>query len=89
MASVETVQLPKDCKGRTLHINDEVLILRRDGKPYGKGRILSMTLTCLHPMHWHVELYASALNIEIYATRLDGFEPSGLERIGDGSDGSD
>lgn len=85
MASVETVRLPKDCKGRTLHINDAVLILR-DGKPCGKGRILSMTLTCLRPMHWDVELYASALNIEIYATRLDGFEPSGLERIGDGSD---
>lgn len=84
MASVETVQLPKDCKGRTLHINDEVLILR-DGKPYGKGRVLSMTLTCLRPMHRHVELYASALNIEIYATRLDGFEPYELERIEVGS----
>lgn len=85
MASVETVQLPKDCKGRTLHINDEVLILH-DGKPIAQGRILSMALTCLRPMHWHVELYASILGIEIYATRLDGFEPSELERIEVGSD---
>ncbi len=80
MKSAETVQLPKDRNGRTLHINDEVLILR-DGKPYGQGRILSMTLTCLSPVHWRVELYASALDLELYATRLGGFEPSRLERI--------
>ncbi len=88
MKSAETVQLPKDRNGRTLHINDEVLILR-DGKPYGQGRILSMTLTCLSPVHWRVELYASALDLELYATRLDGFEPSGLERIEAGSDDAD
>ena len=81
MKSAETVELPKDCKGRTLHLDDRVLILR-DGEPYGQGRILSMTLTCMRPAHWYVELYASALDLERYATRLDGFEPSGLERIG-------
>lgn len=88
MKSAETVQLPKDRNGRTLHINDEVLILR-DGKPCGQGRILSMTLTCLSPVHWRVELYASALDLELYATRLDCFEPSGLERIEAGSDDAD
>ena len=80
MKSAETVQLPKDRNGRTLHTYDHVLILR-DGKPYGQGRILSMTLTCLSPVHWRVELYASDLDLELYATRLDGFEPSGLVRI--------
>ena len=80
MVSAETVELPRDRKGRTLHVYDKVLILR-DGEPYGQGRILSMTLTCLSPVHWRVELYAGALDLGIYATRLDGFEPSGLERI--------
>lgn len=85
MKSVEVVELPRDRKGRQLHTYDKVLILR-DGKPYGQGRILSMTLTCLSPVHWHVELYVSALNLELYASRMDGFEPSGLERIEVGSD---
>ena len=88
MANAEKVELPRDLKGQTLHVYDKVLILR-DGKPYGQGRILSMTLTCLAPVHWRVELYASALDLELYATRLDGFEPSGLERIEAGSDDAD
>ena len=87
MTSAETVKLPKDRKGRTLHLDDRVLILR-DGEPYGQGRILSMTLTCIRPAHWYVELYASALDLERYATMLDGFEPSGLEKIEEGSDDS-
>lgn len=89
MKSVEVVELPKDRKGRQLHVYDKVLILH-DGKPYGQGRILSMTLTCLSPVHWRVELYASALDLEIYAIRRGGFDPRELERIEvDSDDGTD
>lgn len=87
MARAETVELPKDRKGRTLHVDDKVFVLR-DGEPYAKGNILSMTLTCLKPVHWYVELHVSAIGYERYASRLDGFEPDILERIERPDDGS-
>lgn len=50
MASAEVVKLPKDRKGRTLHINDEVLVSRG-------GKLTSMTLMLLDPALWYVGLY--------------------------------
>lgn len=88
MASTETVELPKDRKGRTLHTDDKVIVFR-DGEPYSEGKILSMTLTSLRPVYWYVEVYVSAIGYAQYATRLDGFEPHKLERIGVGSDDGD
>lgn len=54
--SAETVQLPKDREGRTLHINDEVIVFR-DGKPIAQGEVTGMTVEMLNPAIWFVCLY--------------------------------
>lgn len=41
MASAEVVELPKDRKGRTLHIDDEVLVCC-GGNPVAQGEVTSL-----------------------------------------------
>lgn len=88
MASAETVELPKDRKGRTLHVGDEVLVYRC-GKPVAQGEVISMTLICLEPVIWYVCLRIGAIGKRRYRTRCDGFATGKLERIEVGSDDGD
>lgn len=86
--SAETVQLPKDRKGRTLHIGDEVLVYRC-GKPVAQGEVMSMTLVWLEPVTWYAGLHIGAIGDRRFRTSSDGFEPYELERIEVGSDDGD
>ena len=76
MASTEMVELPKDRKGRTLHINDEVLVGRN-----AQGEVTSLTLAMLDPAAWYVGLCMGAVGDMRYRTVCDGFAPGELERI--------
>lgn len=87
MASAETVQLPKDRKGQTLHIGDEVLVYSYDRKPIGQGEVVSMTLVLLEPTAWYVDLHMGAIGDKRYRTSCGGFDPHELERIGADEDG--
>lgn len=82
MPSAETVELPKDRKGRTLHINDEVLVCCG-------GKLVSMTLAMLCPAAWYVGLHMGAIGDMRYRTSCDGFAPDELERIEVGIDDND
>lgn len=87
MAGAETVELPKDRKGRTLHIDNEVLVYR-DGRPYAQGEVTGMTLVSLEPVTWYVDLHVGAIGDRRYRTSCDGFRPDELERIEEGIDGN-
>ena len=79
MPGAEVVELPKDRKGRTLHISDEVL-LGRDAQ----GEAVSMTLALIDPLASYM-----GPNMWLYGTGCDGFRQDGLERIGEATDGTD
>ena len=79
MASAEVVELPKDRKGRTLHINDESLVGRN-----AQGEALSMTLALIDPLAWYMGPY-----MWLYGTGCDGLRQDGTERIGEATDGTD
>lgn len=85
--SAETVQLPKDREGQTLHIGDEVLVYRNE-EPIGQGEVMDMTLVWLDPATWYLDLYEGAVGDLRYRTRCGCFNPRELERIEVGSDGS-
>jgi len=80
MVSAETVELPKDRKGRTLHIGDEVLTYPC-GQPAGQGEVISMTLVLLEPVAWYVDLRLGAIGDRRWRTNCRGFDPRALERI--------
>lgn len=80
MLSAETAELPKDRKGRTLHIGDEVLVFR-GGEPIAQGEIMYMTLVLLEPVSWAVDLRLGAIGDRRWRTSCRGFEPAALERI--------
>ena len=86
--SAETVRLPKDRRGRTLHINDEVMVFR-DGKPCAQGEVTGMTLEMMNPAIWCVCLLMGAIGDRRYRTSCDGFMPDELERIEVGIDDID
>lgn len=88
MKSAETVGLPKDRRGRTLHIDDEVMVFNC-GKPCAQGNVVYLKLIEQDPVHWHVDLYAGAVGDRLYRTPVGGFEPYELERIEVGSDDAD
>lgn len=86
--SVEVVVLPRDRKGRTLHIGDEVLVYRC-GKPSAQGEVISMALVLLEPVSWSVDLHMGAIGDRRYRTSCGGFDPHELERIEVADDGTD
>ena len=88
MASAEVVELPKDRKGRTLHIDDEVLVCC-GSNPVAQGEVVSLTLAMLCPAIWYAGLHMGAIGDRLYRTSLDGFTPDELERIEVGIDGTD
>lgn len=88
MASAETVKLPKDRKGQTLHIGDEVLVYSRE-EPIGQGEVTGMTLVCFVRGIWSVDLHMGAIGDRRYRTSCGGFDPHELERIEEGIDGND
>lgn len=82
MASAETVELPKDRKGRTLYIENEVLVFDCYGSnPVAQGEVTSLTLAMLNPAIWYAGLHLGAIGDRLYRTSLDGFAPDELERI--------
>lgn len=87
--SDETVQLPRDREGQTLHIGDEVLVYSYDRKPIGQGEVVSMTLVLLEPVSWYVDLHMGAIGDRRYRTSCGGFDPHELERIEVADNGSD
>lgn len=80
MKSAEVVELPKDRRGRTLHIGDEVLTYTC-GKPVGQGEVVSMTLVLLEPVSWYVDLHMGVIGDKRYRTSCGGFDSRELERI--------
>jgi hypothetical protein len=87
--SAETVQLPNDRNGRTLHIGDEVLVYRFK-EPCAQGEVTTMTLVWLWPVTWYVDLHMGVVGDKRYRTRVSGFGPYDLEIIEeDGSDDAD
>nr|DAN76718.1 MAG TPA: hypothetical protein [Caudoviricetes sp.] len=89
MKSAEVVELPRDRKGQTLHIGDEVLVYSYDRKPIGQGEVVSMTLVLLEPVSWYVDLHMGVIGDKRYRTSCGGFAPDELERIEVADDGSD
>lgn len=81
MVSAESVELPKDRNGRTLHVGDEVLVYSYDGESNAQGEVVSMTLVLLEPTSWYVDLRLGAIGDRRWRTNCRGFDPSGLERI--------
>ena len=79
MASAEVVKLPKDRKGRTLHLPYEVL-LGRDAQ----GEAVSITLALIDPLAWYMGPY-----MWLYGTGCGGLRQDGTERIGEATDGTD
>lgn len=88
MKSAETVKLPKDRKGQTLHIGDEVLVFNGT-EPVGQGEVTGMTLVCFTRGIWSVGLHMGAIGDRRYRTSCGGFDPHELERIEVGRDGND
>lgn len=86
--SAETVRLPKDRRGRTLHINDEVMVFL-DGKPVAQGEVTGMTLVCFTRGIWSVDLHMGAIGDRRYRTSCGGFDPHELERIEVADDDAD
>lgn len=89
MVSAETVELPKDRNGRTLHIGDEVLVYSYNREPNAQGEVVSMTLVLLEPVSWYVDLRLGAIGDRRWRTNCRGFDPRELERIEVASDGTD
>lgn len=87
MSSAETVKLPRDRNGQTLHIGDEVLVYSYDRKPIGQGEVVSMMLVLLEPTAWCVDLHMGVIGDKRYRTSCGGFNPHDLERIEEDSDG--
>lgn len=88
MKSVEVAELPKDRKGRTLHIGDEVLVFN-GAEPAAQGEVTGMTLVCFTRGIWSVDLHMGAIGDRRYRTSCGGFDPHGLERIEVADDGSE
>lgn len=88
MKSAETVKLPKDRKGQTLHIGDEVLVFN-GAEPVAQGEVTGMTLVCFTRGIWSVNLHMGAIGDMRYRTSCDGFCPEELEMIEEGIDGND
>lgn len=86
--SAETVQLPNDRNGRTLHIGDEVLVYRFK-EPCAQGEVTGMTLVCFTRGIWSVDLHMGAIGDRRYRTSCGGFDPHELERIGVADDDAD
>lgn len=84
--SAETVQLPKDREGQTLHIGDEVLVYSYNREPIAQGEVVSMTLVLLEPVAWYVDLHMGVIGDRRYRTSCSGFNSRELERIEVGSD---
>lgn len=80
MTSAETVELPRDRKGQTLHIGDEVLVFNGTD-PVVQGEVISMTLVCFSRAIWSVGLHMGAIGDRRYRTSCGGFAPDELERI--------
>lgn len=89
MKSAETVELPKDRNGQTLHIGDEVLVYSHDRKPIGQGEVVSIMLVLLEPTAWCVNLHMGVIGDKRYRTSCGGFEPHELERIEVADDDAD
>ena len=79
MASAESVELPRDRKGRTLYINDEVLVGRD-----AQGGATSLTLAMMCPAAWYVGPY-----MWLYGTGCGGLRQDGTERIWEDEDDTD
>ena len=88
MASAETVELPKDRKGRTLHIGDEVLVYRCE-EPITQGEVMYMALVRLEPVTWYLDLYEGAVGDMRYRTKCGYFNQGELEMIEVADDGND
>ncbi len=88
MASAETVKLPKDRRGQTLHIGDEVLVFNGT-EPVGQGEVTSMTLVCFVRGIWSMDLNMGAIGDRRYRTSCGGFDPHELERIEVADDDAD
>ena len=80
MKSAETVKLPKDRNGQTLHIGDEVLVFNGT-EPVAQGEVTGMTLVCFVRGIWCVDLHMGAIGDRRYRTSCGGFDPHELERI--------
>lgn len=87
MKSAEVVELPRDRKGQTLHIGDEVLVYRLK-EPVAQGEVVSMTLVLLEPVSWYVDLHMGVIGDRRYRTSCRGFNPRELERIEVADNGS-
>lgn len=85
--SAETVKLPKDRYGQTLHIGDEVLVYSYNREPNAQGEVVSMTLVLLEPTAWYVDLRLGAIGDRRWRTSCRGFDPRELEIIEEDSDG--
>lgn len=85
MKSAEKVELPKDRKGRPLHIGDEVLVFNGT-KPVGQGEVTGMTLVCFTRGIWSVDLHMGVVGDRRYRTSCGGFDSRELEMIEVGSD---
>lgn len=88
MKSAEIVELPKDRKGQTLHIGDEVLVYRFK-EPRAQGKVLTMTLVWLEPVTWYADLHVGAIGDRRFRTSASGFEPYELEIIEEADDDTD
>ena len=86
MKSAETVKLPKDRNGQTLHIGDEVLVFNGT-EPVAQGEVTGMTLACFTRGIWCVDLHMGAIGNRRYRTSCGGFSPHELERIEVADDG--
>lgn len=83
MESAEKVKLPKDRKGQTLHIGDEVFVFNCT-EPVAQGEVTGMTLVCFTRGIWSVDLHMGAIGDRRYRTSCGGFDPRELERIEEG-----
>ena len=78
----EMVELPKDRKGRTLHISNEVLVYDCYGSnAVAQGKLTSLTLVMLDPIVWYAGLCMGAVGDMRFRASCDGFAPDRLERI--------
>ena len=73
MESAEKVKLPKDRKGQTLHIGDEVLVFN-GMEPVAQGEVTGMTLVCFTRGIWSVNLHMGAIGDRRYRTSCGGFD---------------
>lgn len=81
MAGAETVELPKDRNGHTLHINNEVLVYNYGSNAVAQGKLTSLTLVMLDPIVWYAGLCMGAVGDMRFRASCDGFAPDRFERI--------